>query len=121
MILHKHQIAEILRTRLDKILLTMKILHIKDIKEFLSSLIDVPSEANVINSIKFLKSLNAFDDNENITPLGLHLARLPMDPQSGKMVLLSSIFSCVDPITSIAASLSFKDAFYRPLGIFFSF
>lgn len=39
-----------------------------------------------------------------------------MDPQSGKMILLSSIFSCVDPITSVAASLTFKNAFYAPMG-----
>lgn len=61
-------------------------------------------------------SLSALDNNECLTPLGLHLARLPMDPQSGKMILLSSIFSCVDPITSVAASLTFKNAFYAPLG-----
>ena len=51
-----------------------------------------------------------------MTPLGLHLAQLPIDPQTGKMVLLGAIFGCLDPILSVAASLSFKDAFQIPLG-----
>lgn len=46
----------------------------------------------------------------------MHLARLPMDPQTGKMILLGAIFSCIDPITSIAASLTFKNAFFTPMG-----
>lgn len=31
------------------------------------------------------------------------------------MILWASMFSCVDPVFAIAASLSFKDAFYCPL------
>lgn len=32
------------------------------------------------------------------------------------MILLAALFKCVDPITSVAANLSFKDPFYRPMG-----
>ena len=39
-----------------------------------------------------------------------------MDPQTGKMILLGSLFSCLDPVLSVAASLTFKDAFVIPLG-----
>ena len=56
------------------------------------------------------------DGVELLTPLGYHLAQLPMDPQTGKMILLGAIFSCLDPVLSVAASLSFKDAFVTPLG-----
>ena len=62
-----------------------------------------------------LQNLNALDNEEHLTPLGFHLAQLPMDPQMGKMILMGAIFSCLDPILSIAASLSFKDAFTIPL------
>jgi len=44
------------------------------------------------------------------------LAKLPLDPQIGKMILMAAIFQCIDPITSAAATLSFKDPFYRPIG-----
>ena len=40
---------------------------------------------------------------------------MPVDPHVGKMLLFSAIFSCVDPIATIAASLGFRDAFYMPL------
>ena len=59
---------------------------------------------------------NALDRNtEDLTPLGYHLARMPVDPHVGKMLLFGAIFSCIDPIATIAASLGFRDAFYIPL------
>lgn len=64
---------------------------------------------------QLLQVLNALDDEENLTPLGFHLAQLPMDPQLGKMILLAALFRCLDPVLSIAASLSFKDPFILPL------
>ena len=33
----------------------------------------------------------------------------------GKMILFGAMFCCLDPILTVAASLSFKDAFYVPL------
>lgn len=50
-----------------------------------------------------------------LTPLGYHLAKLPLDPQTGKMILFGAMFGCLDPILTVAASLSFKDAFVCPL------
>jgi len=40
---------------------------------------------------------------------------MPVDPHVGKMLLFAAIFSCIDPIATIAASLGFRDAFYMPL------
>ena len=77
---------------------------------------DPPDRHAVLLSLDLLHSLNAIDTKEQLTPLGFHLAQLPMDPQTGKMILLGSIFSCLDPVLSVAASLSFKDAFVIPLG-----
>lgn len=47
----------------------------------------------------------------------MHLARLPIDPQMGKMILMSALFRCMDPITSVAAGLSYKSPFYTPMGL----
>jgi len=52
---------------------------------------------------------------EELTPLGYHLARMPVDPHVGKMLLFAAIFSCIDPVATIAASLGFRDAFHVPL------
>ena len=40
---------------------------------------------------------------------------MPVDPHTGKMLLFAAMFSCLDPVLTVAASLSFKDAFYIPL------
>jgi ATP-dependent RNA helicase DHX36 len=107
---------EILRIRLEEVLLTIKVLCIKNIKPFLSTLIDIPTDKAVDPSINLLQRLGALTDNEELTPLGLHLARLAVHPQIGKMLLFSSIFSCFDPISSVAAALSFKSPFYNVMG-----
>jgi ATP-dependent RNA helicase DHX36 len=52
---------------------------------------------------------------ENLLPLGYHLARMPVDPHTGKMILFGAMLCCLDPILTVAASLSFKDAFMIPL------
>ncbi|KAL9707956.1 hypothetical protein quinque_011474 [Culex quinquefasciatus] len=107
---------EILRVALDEVILNIKILGLGEARAFMSHLLDRPTDDVIETSLELLNRLNAIDDDQTLTPLGYHLARLPMDPRTGKMVLLSSIFSCADPISSIAASLSFKDAFYKPFG-----
>ncbi len=57
----------------------------------------------------------ALDLHEQLTALGRHLAHMPVDPQSGKMLLYGAMFSCLDPVCTIAASLSYRDAFVVPL------
>uniref|UniRef100_A0A8C4E6C3 RNA helicase n=1 Tax=Dicentrarchus labrax TaxID=13489 RepID=A0A8C4E6C3_DICLA len=52
----------------------------------------------------------------NLTALGFHLARLPVEPHIGKLILFGALLGCLDPILTIAASLSFKDPFFIPLG-----
>lgn len=107
---------EILSIRLEEVLLTIKVLCFKDVKRFLSTLIDVPEDQVVKTGMELLQRLGALAENEDLTPLGLHLARLAVSPPIGKMLLLSSIFSCVDPMTSVAAGLEFKTPFYSVMG-----
>ena len=49
-----------------------------------------------------------------ITPLGFHLASLPISPRIGKLLLYSVLFECVDPILTIAATVSAKSPFLSP-------
>ncbi|GJQ80024.1 hypothetical protein Trydic_g5004 [Trypoxylus dichotomus] len=115
-LLDAYPLPEVLRTRLEDVILLIKILQLGPAKEFLQTLLDQPNEKTIEVSLDLLKRMNALDDEERLTPLGFHLARLPVHPQIGKMLLLGSIFSCLDPILSIAASLDYKDAFQLPLG-----
>ncbi len=104
---------EILCVRLEEAILALKSLHIENIRVFFQSLIDVPEESMLKISVEFLERLNALDEKGELTPLGYHLARIPVGPQIGKMILLGSIFSCFDPISTVAVSLSYKSPFYH--------
>lgn len=75
----------------------------------------VSCSSSLLHFINYSLSQNALDDNEDLTPLGYHLATMPLEPQTGKMLLFGAMFSCLNPILTIAASLSFKDAFYKPM------
>lgn len=52
---------------------------------------------------------------EELTPLGQHLAALPVDVRIGKLILLGAIFGCVDDVLTIAATLSFRSPFLSPM------
>ncbi|KAF2369076.1 Helicase-associated domain [Trinorchestia longiramus] len=111
-----YPLPEILRTRLEEIVLQVKILKLGKVQPFLLKLMEAPDQDVIAMSIKLLEAINALDEDENLTPLGFHLARLPVDPLTGRMLLMSSIFSCVDPVLTVAAVLSFKEPFVMPLG-----
>ncbi|CRL06068.1 CLUMA_CG018896, isoform A [Clunio marinus] len=114
--LEEFEEPEVLRIRLEEMILTLKVLCIKDVKSFMSTLIDVPKDSVIESSIEMLERLGALNENEELTSLGLHLAKLAVPPQTGKMLLLASILRCFDPITSVAAALSFKSPFYSVMG-----
>ena len=42
---------------------------------------------------------------------GHHLARLPVDPRIGKLLLLAATAGCLAPALSVAAALSYKSPF----------
>ncbi|KAJ8301741.1 hypothetical protein KUTeg_020728 [Tegillarca granosa] len=107
---------EILRTRLEELCLKVKILKLGKVKPFVDKAMEKPSSEALEKAIVNLQELKALDSDENLLPLGYHLARMPVDPHSGKMLLFGAMFGCLDPICTVAASLSFKDAFVKPLG-----
>ncbi|RXG57045.1 Bestrophin-3, partial [Armadillidium vulgare] len=114
-LLNEFQLPEIKRTRMEEVILHLKVLQLGLTKNFLRKIMDPPDEDVIDVSIKMLEAISALDIKENLTPLGFHLARLPMDPLTGKMILMGSIFSCLSPILTVAASLSFKEPFVIPL------
>ncbi|KAH9284317.1 ATP-dependent RNA helicase DHX36 [Echinococcus granulosus] len=56
------------------------------------------------------------EDNDVLTPLGHHLANLPLDPQCAKLLLLGAFFCCLKPALAVSACLAFKEPFEVPLG-----
>uniref|UniRef100_A0A158R9G9 ATP-dependent RNA helicase DHX36 n=1 Tax=Taenia asiatica TaxID=60517 RepID=A0A158R9G9_TAEAS len=58
----------------------------------------------------------AAEDNDVLTPLGHHMANLPMDPQCAKLLILGAFFCCLKPALAVSACLAFKEPFEVPLG-----
>eukprot|EP00050_Salpingoeca_kvevrii_P001156 m.163632 g.163632 ORF g.163632 m.163632 type:complete len:1019 (-) comp10307_c0_seq24:1459-4515(-) len=109
------QVPEMLRTPLEEMVLQLKSLHLGGAQPFLAKALEPPSSGAVAAALSVLTSLAALDAAEELTPLGMHLAHLPVDPRVGKLILFGAIFSCVEPILIIASSLGFRDPFVVPL------
>lgn len=77
----------------------------------LSRLIEPPRTESLQASKLRLQDLGALTPDEKLTPLGYHLASLPVDVRIGKLMLFGTIFRCLDPALTIAASLAFKSPF----------
>lgn len=77
-------------------------------------LLEPPTHESISNSIKRLQDVGAFDWTCMLTPLGHHLATLPVNSKIGKLILFGAIFCCLDSALTIAACLSYKNPFYVP-------
>ncbi|KAK9118632.1 hypothetical protein Scep_016725 [Stephania cephalantha] len=110
-----YQIPELLRTPLQSLCLQIKSLELGSISEFLSKALQAPEPLSVKNAIEYLKVIGALDQKENLTILGRHLSMLPMEPKLGKMLILATIFKCLDPILTVVAGLCLRDPFVSPL------
>lgn len=73
-----------------------------------------PTDTNILTAIERLRDVGALDHENELTPLGRHLAALPVDVKIGKLILFGAIFCCIDPILTIAASLTDKSPFVSP-------
>src|SRR5580704_15209708 len=103
---------EILRTNLASVILQMAALGLGDVPKF--PFIDPPDARNIADGLTLLAELNAFKDGR-ITGLGRKLARLPVDPRIGRMILEADRNGCVREVLIIAAALSIQDPRERPV------
>ncbi|XP_008442925.3 DExH-box ATP-dependent RNA helicase DExH1 isoform X1 [Cucumis melo] len=111
----QYQLPEILRTPLQELCLHIKSLQLGTVGSFLAQALQPPDPLAVQNAIELLKTIGALDDMEELTPLGRHLCTLPLDPNIGKMLLMGSIFQCLNPALTIAAALAHRDPFILPI------
>ena len=105
---------EILRTNLAAVLLQMAALDLGDVADF--PFIDPPDRRSVRDGIALLDELGALEpgDRRGLTDLGRQLARLPLDPRLGRMVLEAGRLGCVRDVLVVAAALSIQDPRERP-------
>lgn len=108
------QVPEMLRMPLVELCLQIKLLSLGFIRPFLSKALEPPREEAMASAISLLYEVGALEGNEELTPLGQHLAKLPVDVLIGKMMLYGGIFGCLSSILSISAFLSYKSPFIYP-------
>ena len=103
---------EILRTNLAAVILQMAALQLGDIEQF--PFLDPPDARSIRDGVLLLQELGAFDRAGAITELGRRLARLPVDPRIGRMILQADAEGCVREVLVLAAALSIPDPRERP-------
>jgi ATP-dependent helicase HrpA len=103
---------EILRTNLASVLLQMAALGLGDVESF--PFVDPPDRRQVRDGIELLRELGALDADSRLTRTGRALARLPVDPRLGRMVLEADRNGCVHEVLVLAAALSIQDPRERP-------
>ncbi|KAG5229327.1 ATP-dependent RNA helicase [Salix suchowensis] len=113
-LMRPYQVPEMLRMPLVELSLQIKLLSLGHIKPFLSMALEPPREEAMTSAISLLYEVGALEGDEQLTPLGHHLAKLPVDVLIGKMLLYGAIFGCLSPILSISAFLSYKSPFVYP-------
>ena len=110
---------EILRTNLASVILQMAALGLGDIAAF--PFVEPPDGRAIKDGILLLEELGALDrggstDDVRLTKLGRRLARVPVDPRLGRMVLEAERHGVVGEVLVVAAALSIQDPRERPRG-----
>ena len=77
----------------------------KNAHAVLKRFMDAPDDAAILSAIESLKEVGALDGKRQLTPLGHHLAFVPVDLRLAKILLYGAIFRCVDPAASIVAAI----------------
>ena len=107
---------EILRTNLASVILQMTALGLGDVHDF--PFVERPDAAAIRDGYQLLDELGALrtDDDgvRHLTRVERRLARLPVDPRLGRMILEAERHGCVREVLVIASALSIQDVRERP-------
>jgi len=104
---------EIQRTNLASVILQTISLKLGPIEEF--PFLDPPRGGMIRDGYKTLFELGAIDDQQQLTDIGRQLARLPVDPRIGRMILAGHDENCLHEILIIASVLEIQDPRDRPV------
>jgi ATP-dependent helicase HrpA len=103
---------EIQRANLAEVILRMKAFKLGDIETF--PFINPPSSAAIRAGYDLLHELGSLSDTHELTPLGRELAKLPLDPTLGRMLLHARTEGVLPEMLIIASGLSIPDPRERP-------
>lgn len=103
---------EIKRTGLAGVILRMKSLGLGDVEDF--PFLDPPPGKAITEGYRVLEELGAIDDRRDLTSIGEQLARFPVDPRIGRMILAGADQGCLREVLVVAAALNIQDPRERP-------
>ena len=103
---------EIMRSSLAGVILRMAALKLGRVDDF--PFLEAPSGKLVADGYQQLRELGAVDDGDVLTTIGRQLARLPVDPKLGRMLLGGHQEHCLKEILIIASAMSLQDPRERP-------
>ena len=103
---------EILRSSLAAVILRMKSLRLGDVEDF--PFIEPPPGRAIADGYQLLQELGAVDESRELTAPGRQLAKLPLDPRVGRMMLAGRDHHCLSEMLIIASALSVQDPRDRP-------
>ena len=104
---------EIFRSNLASVILRLKAFKFGEVETF--PFMDSPEPRALQGGMILLKELRAVDENGDLTELGRKLARLPIDPTVGRMLLEAERLNVQRSVLIIASALSIQDPRERPL------
>jgi len=103
---------EIQRANLAEVILRMKAFKLGNIEDF--PFINPPVQASIRGGYELLHELGALDDTHEMSAIGRELARLPVDPTLGRMLLQARKEEALAELLIIAAGMSVPDPRERP-------
>ncbi len=104
---------EIQRTNLAAVILQMEHMKLGHIEEF--PFVEPPDSRLITDGYKLLHELGAINKHNKITDIGKKLARLPIDPKLGRILIESVVESCLTETLIIVSALAVQDPRERPL------
>ncbi len=106
---------EIVRVNLASVILQMAALHLGKVEDF--PFVEKPDSRMIKDGYETLQELGAVDERGQLTPIGRDLARLPIDPRIGRMVLAAGKEGSLHEVLVIASALSIQDPRERPMAV----
>lgn len=103
---------EIRRSSLSGVILQMKSLKLPDIIDF--PFIDPPSSKHISEGYRTLREIGALDSDHQLLKMGYQLARLPVEPRLGRMLIEAVSRDALAELLVIVAGLSVMDPRERP-------
>ena len=110
--LDETSVPEILRVNLSQVILQLKGMGVHDPTTF--DFVTPPNSESIVRAMKVLYALSALDNDMTITEYGKKLAKLPLDPMYGHLLLQSVDYTCLKDMLTTVAVLSVENLLYRP-------